>query len=423
MKSAFKFLFLTLFFIFEGHPAVFAQLDNLALKKPFYDQKSHLFQSFDQDTLYYATPSDTNNIDSLKPFPPIKPKKKFIDVYNSGLSFGNQFYCKNNEFGENNNPGKTLFGNQLWFGGKYYFNQQLSASLGYFLQYDFGDNNTPSFHLPIFNLEYNSQKSRIVIGSIQGNTNHNLIEPLYNYENTFTKPIEYGIQFFHFNKIFSYQSWLDWRQLAKVNNSQQEIISFGQTAIINLIDSSKFPLNISIPSSFLVYHQGGEALNIPQKIQTCFNGSSGFRISNKANRMRFETFWLFSNDVSPSLNHAFKNGHAYMSNLTFFGKQNFGENSISLQRIVATYYKAVELYTPLGAPLFASELIGKPYLNARKREFIMLRYQYERTLSFMKNESVILDLRVEPIYHIHDKLFAFSTGVYLKVQIGRNFIH
>lgn len=421
MKSACKFIFLTLFFIFEGQPAAFAQLDNLIFKKPFYDLKTSSFQYGEDET----TPSDTIYAkaegDTFSKL--IQSKRKFNDIYKSGLSFGNLFYCKNNEFGENNNPGKTLLGNQLWFGGKYYFNQQLSASLGYLLQYDFGDENTPSLHLPIFNLEYNTQKSRILIGSLQGNTNHNLIEPIYNYENTFTKPIEYGLQFFHFNKFISYQSWLDWRQLAKVKNSQQEIISFGQTALFHLIDSAKFPLNISIPSALLVYHQGGEALNVPQKIQTCFNANLGLRISDKANRVRLESFILYSNDVSPSINHAFKDGHAYMTNLTVFGKENPRDKSISLQRIVATYYKAIELYTPLGAPLFSSELFGKPYLNARNREILMLRYQYERKLSFMNFESIFLDFRVEPIYHIQDKLFAFSTGVYLKVQIGRNFIH
>jgi len=28
------------------------------------------------------------------------------------------------------------------------------------------------------------------------------------------------------------------------------------------------------------------------------------------------------------------------------------------------------------------------------------------------------DIRVEPIYHIEQKLFAFSTGIYLKYLIG-----
>jgi hypothetical protein len=85
---------------------------------------------------------------------------------------------------------------------------------------------------------------------------------------------------------------------------------------------------------------------------------------------------------------------------------------------VATYYKAIEFYSPLGATLFASELQGKPYFQSRIREFVMLRYQFEKVFYLPNMSDFKFDIRVEPIYHIEQKLFAFSTGIYLKYLIG-----
>ena len=428
MNSACKsFLFYTLF-IFGGFQAAHAQLDNLILKQPFYDFKQFHYKIFDdvsdiQTSDTANSTADSSNLDSSV-FTHYKQqlKDKYTEEYHSGFSFGNLFYCKNNEYGEPNNPGQTFFGNQIWFGGKHYFTQQLSASLGSLIQYDFGDDKFPSKFLPIFNLQYNTPKSRLILGSLMGNTNHNLIEPIYNYENTFTKPVEYGVQYFKFSKFINYQAWLDWRQFAKVTISQQEKISFGQTALIQLLDSAKYPFYLAIPGSLLVYHQGGEALNVPQKIQTNLNGSIGFRLSNRNQLFRLESFMIFSNDVSPSINHAFKNGNAYLTNLTFLFPSNSKNSLLKIHRLVGSYYRANEFYSPLGAPLFTSELYSKPYLNTRNREIIMMRYQYETQYLF-KDQHIYVDFRVEPIYHVQEKLFAFSTGVYLKIHIGNNFIH
>jgi hypothetical protein len=402
--------FIVFIFLLGGLNSAVAQLDNFIFKRQTDITYAQSEFNFGQSDTAINEDDSSNNQNLYIP----KSEKKEIRVYRSGFSFGNLMYCKNNEYGENNNPGQTFFGNQLWFGGKSYFTQNLSGSIGLLLQYDYGDNKFPSKTLPIFNIEYKTNKSHLIAGTILGNANHYLIEPVYNYENVFTKPLEYGLQYYTQNKLFSYQTWLDWRQFAKIATSQQEIISFGQTINIHLIDSSKYPVAISLPSSLLVYHQGGEALNIPQRIQTSINATFGIRLSDKSKHLRAESFYLISNDPSPTLNHAFKNGQGSMTNLTYF----FYQKDFSQHRIVATYYKAVEFYSPLGATLFASELQGKPYFQSRVREFVMLRYQFEKVFYLPNMSDFKFDIRVEPIYHIEQKLFAFSTGIYLKYLIG-----
>jgi hypothetical protein len=222
--------------------------------------------------------------------------------------------------------------------------------------------------------------------------------------------------------LISYQTWLDWRQFAKIETSQQEKISFGQTLLIKVIEETQLPFQLSFPASLLIYHQGGEALNVPQKIQTNANGSVGVKLNDINNNFKFESHLIFSNDVSPSINHAFKDGYGTFTYFTVFVPQN--KNNKNQHRIVASYFKASEYYSPLGAPLYTSELFGKPYLYSRNREFFMLRYQFVKLFSnFIHVNPIQLDIRIEPIYHIQEKLFAFSTGVYLKILLGDNFIH
>jgi hypothetical protein len=439
-----KYLILFLF-LFGGQKLGFSQLDNLIfkhlgdIKQKYYDYSytttEEAVEALKIDTIAADSLISADSLaiidsiaesnasfarDSALFYSSIKQSKNDNDYrYKSGFSFGNLVYCKNNEYGENNNPGQTFFGNQLWVGGKSYFNQNLSGSLGVFIQYDFGDNNFPSKFLPIFQLKYTSKNSNLIAGSLYGNSNHNLIEPIYNYENNFTKPIEYGLQYFTQNKLFTYQSWIDWRQFAKIETSEQEIISFGQTLNLHPIDSNHYPIYVIIPTSLLVYHQGGEALKVPQRIQTAFNATVGIRLGDKLNHIRFESHYLFSNDVSPVLNHAFKNGNGSLTNLTVFLKNE----TYKQIRLVASYFNAIEFYSALGAPLFASELPGKPNYQARTREFAMLRFQYEKQITLGNNSMLFIDLRAEPIYHIQQKLFAFSTGVYLKMNIGSNNIH
>lgn len=402
--------FVVFIFLFGGLNSAAAQLDNFIFKRQTDITHAQSEFNFGQSDTAINEDDSSNNQNLNIP----KSEKKENRVYRSGFSFGNLMYSKNNEYGENNNPGQTFFGNQMWFGGKSYFTQNLSGSIGLFLQYDFGDEKFPSKTLPIFNIEYKTKNSQLIAGTILGNSNHYLIEPVYNYENAFTKPLEYGLQYYTQNKLFNYQTWVDWRQFAKIATSQQEIISFGQTLNIHLIDSNKYPVAISLPSSLLVYHQGGEALTIPQRIQTSINATFGIRLNDKSKHFRAESFYLVSNDPSPTLNHAFKNGQGSMTNITYF----FSQKDYSQHRIVTTYYKAIEFYSPLGAPLFASELQGKPYLQSRNREFVMLRYQFEKVFYLPNMSDFKLDIRVEPIYHLEQKLFAFSTGIYLKYLIG-----
>lgn len=318
-------------------------------------------------------------------------------------------YCKNNEYAEKSNPGQTFFGQQLRLTNKtsINLNSEIKASLnlGILLQYDYGDNSFPSKFLPISCIQFVKKNNWIVnAGSLNSITNHRLQESLINWELTFTKPIEYGLQFEKTHSFFNYETWIDWRQFAKIKTSQQEIISFGQRMDVFPAGARKSGI-IKIPLAALVYHQGGESLKLPKPVTTNVNLSTGISIGLPDSSLALEYHRVISKDLSQSLTHAFGDGVSHQINF----KCKLSESNF----IAFSYYKASQFYSPLGAPIFTSEYQGNAYNQSRNREFIMARYQYLKPL----NKNLLFDLRIEPIYHLQTKLFAFSTGLYLRINL------
>ena len=335
-------------------------------------------------------------------------KLPFMSLNSSDKNWGVQVlhYFKNNEYMENHNPGATLFGTQIGMGLKHNFNKHGShAYLGALGNIPFGGiDQSKIYPLIQLNHAFNS-RHHLTLGSLHGNTRHQLYEPVYNYELNLTRPIEYGIQYLYTNTFFESDLWLDWRQMAITQSSQQEIISFGW--------SGKFQLNAqaskhkwSIPMSNLIYHQGGESLTIGKPVQNKWNGSAGLRYEYQ-NKLQFESVVFGSQDFSPRLLTSFKDGHAWYNQIKL--------NPQGKHQLALSHYYAEEFFAPLGTNLFLSEQIGNPYKFTNYRNFLMARYQW---MGVLIPNTCIFDFRFEPIWHIEKKQFAFSAGFYVKYRIG-----
>ncbi len=316
-------------------------------------------------------------------------------------------YFKNNEYMEAHNPGQTFFGVQLTTGRTWYLNQdQTKLNVGAMLNVPFGGiNQTKVYPLIQFQHAF-SNAHQLVLGSLHGNTRHQLYEPLYNYELALTQSLEYGVQYRYQQNRFESDLWLDWRQTAQSQISQQEIISFGWNARLKLHNEPFKIHQISIPMSSLVYHQGGESLSVGKPIQNKWNGSVGLRYDYK-NRLRFESIVFGSQDFSPQLQTSFKDGHAWYNQIHC--------NLNPRHNWVLSHYYAEEFHAPFGPNLFLSEQLGNPFAFVNYRNFIMARYQW---MGVIIPETCIFDFRIEPIWHIEKQQFAFSAGFYLKYVIG-----
>ncbi len=333
-------------------------------------------------------------------------------------------YFKNNEYSEFHNPGETFLGTQLILGlnnvtlkhRERYFRESKNAksqrllqsrmNLGLLLNYPYGGNQVQLF--PILNIQYFFKQSYFTFGSLNSNTNHRLVEAIYNYEYTFTRPVEYGIEYRKFSKRVDFNTWLEFRQLAVRKTSQQEIIAFGNRLNYQIIPAKLHKYGrFTLPIQTMIYHQGGEALAIGKPISTLMNFATGIKYTSKLNFWNTELLYLGANDISPESLKTLKNGHALLSNTSIYLNPHLG--------IVLTYFNGYNYSSPLGAKLFSNEYVSISDNRTHRRQMIQTRFVYSKQIP---NSPSIIDFRVEPIYIIDRKQFAFSTGLYFKYIIG-----
>jgi len=333
-------------------------------------------------------------------------------------------YFKNNEYREFHNPGETFLGTQLIIGlnnvnlkhKERYFREQTKSNrpkflnshmnLGLLLNYPFGGNKFQV--LPLMNIQYFFKHSYFNFGSLNSNTNHRLTEALYNYEYTFTRPIEYGLEFRKFSKRMDFNSWLEFRQLAIRKTSQQEIITFGNRFNYQVIPGKHHNFGrVTLPIQAMVYHQGGEALAVGKPINTLVNFAAGLKYTSNRNYWNTEILYLGANDISPEHLKTQKNGHAIFINTSIHFNQYMG--------MVLSYFNSFNYSNPLGAKLFSNEYVSIYDKRTHRRQLIQTRLFYSKQIP---NTPSIIDIRVEPIYILDRNQFAFSTGLYFKYIIG-----
>lgn len=337
-------------------------------------------------------------------------------------------YFKNNEYSEYHNPGETFLGTQLILGlnnvnlkhKERYFKEsknsnrsnllKSSLNLGLLLNYYYGGNQAQLF--PLMNIQYFFKKSHFTFGSLNSNTNHRLLEALYNYEFTFTRPIEYGLEYRKYSRFLDFNSWLEFRQLAIRKTSQQEIIAFGNRFNFKVIPAKLHNTGrLSIPIQTIVYHKGGEALAVGKPISTLFNYAAGLKYTSNRNFWNAELFYLSSNDISPGTLKTLKNGHAVLFNTSIHFNNHLN--------LVISYFNGYNFSSPLGAKLFTNEYVAINDSRSHRRELIQTRIIYSKRIP---NSPSIIDFRVEPIYIMDRNQIAFSTGLYFKYIIG-NYIY
>lgn len=333
-------------------------------------------------------------------------------------------YFKNNEYSEFHNPGETLLGTQLIIGlnnvnlkhKERYFREEKKSNrpkllqsrmnLGLLLNYQYGGNQVQVF--PLMNIQYFFSRSYFNFGSLNSNTNHRLTEAIYNYEYTFTKPIEYGIEFRKFSKRLDFNTWLEFRQLAIRKTSQQEIIAFGNRFYYHIITGKHHNFGrVTIPIQTMIYHRGGEALAVGKPINTLVNYATGLKYTSNRNYWNTEILYLGANDISPEPLKTQKNGHAIFLNTTVHFNQYLG--------MVLSYFNGYNYSSPLGARLFSNEYVSINDNRSHRRQLIQTRLFYSKQIP---NTPSIIDIRVEPIYILDRNQFAFSTGLYFKYIIG-----
>jgi hypothetical protein len=354
--------YLLFFFLLHLGFSVRAQLDNSA-----FDQKLNL--SPEDSTRFYAG----------------------IRV----LAFG-----KNNEYFETTYSGYTLFGYQFNPFVYYQVGAKLRLDVGAFIQQDFGNTNL-STAVPTFSLKFKHKNFSTTIGTIEGGLHHQLVEPLYDFENVLNKRIENGLQLLVERDGLFLDAWVNWEKMIYFNDPDQERFVAGLS--LNKEVLSKNDWSLSVPIQATVRHAGGQIDSNPQPLTSVFASASGFIVNKNASgfikafglKSYFLTYKSLTSRIVP-----YKDGNGIYINP--YVQSNFGLS------VMGSYWYGNEFLTSDGGQMYPVTTERYPYLVQPARILYILRILYEKKLT----KGLSLTARVEPIYDTYTSNIQYAYGFY-----------
>jgi len=322
------------------------------------------------------------------------------------FNFYNFNYVRNYEYNNKFHDGYTLYGTQLEPQLVYFANENLAISAGAYLRKDFG-NKAVYDAKPLFSLKYHKKDLTLVFGSLEGNIQHNYIEPIYDIERKITAPIEYGTQLLVDKEKFKLDSWIAWQNMIYKGDAAKEEIVGGLITETFLVKNNHWSL--AIPAQFLAYHQGGQIDVLKQiDISTLFNGATGFKIHKaigyKVKEVFTDNYVAVYKDFSPNKVRAYQGGFGLWLNA--------GVNT-KWGNLVASYWKGNNFLTIKGMPLYqsVSENLYEAGFKQNSRNILALRYVYQKQLI----PNLYLDVRFEPHFDLDhaDTQLQFNHSLFL----------
>ncbi len=312
-------------------------------------------------------------------FPASFYKNTSIDstLHNSiNFSVENTNFLKNDEYFNRIVEGYTLLGWMLdpkitYFPTK---NAKIEAGI-HFLKYSGVNGFTQA--IPTLSFQYRINKSiDVILGSLYGNTNHKLIEPIFRYEYYFTDNVENGLQFLINSNRFSSDIWLNWQQFIFKGDDKQEIFNAGFSNKVYLSDKNNRH-QFSIPIQILFTHQGGQINKTDEKLITHNNDAIGLSyscsISNQfINSFGANQYYLIFKDLSHSYQFPYSLGYGLFSNVFVTTGQLkaqvswwYGDHYISLR----------------GNPFYQSKSTIYDRYYEKQRAFVSTRVMYEKEIT------------------------------------------
>jgi hypothetical protein len=265
-----------------------------------------------------------------------------------------------------------------------------------------------SYALPWFSTRYNfSDRFSAVVGNLNQNNQHRLLEQLWEPERMYTEKPESGLQFLYSGEKLNAQTWVNWEQFIQKDDPFQEHFAFGLTSDYRAYQNSE--LSLKIPVQVLFYHQGGEinsgVAGVRPRVQTRANFAAGWELSlnvgEKLKMINLNGYWLGYNAVTKDSNTLpFDKGHAYLFEASAQMKQS---------RISLSYWNAYQFIAPKGRLLYQSVSDSDPTFTQADRSIISAKYFWQRKIA--KDAHVAFQL--ESYIDTQTGDFSYSYGFFL----------
>jgi hypothetical protein len=259
--------------------------------------------------------------------------------------------------------------------------------------------------LPWFSARYHfSDRFAVVVGNLDQNNQHGLLEQLWEPERIYTDQPESGLQFLYASNRLNLQTWINWEQFIQKGDPFQEHFTAGVGGDLSVYQNEA--LSLKLPAYLLFYHKGGEIDSSDLRVQTHANVSAGFNLAMNAGGRHLQTinlnaYWLGYKALTEDSNtYPFGKGHAYL--LETSAQTNHSLISLS-------YWNAFQFIAPKGRLLYQSVSDSDPLFAQADRSVVSAKYLWQKDI--VKDAHVAF--QVETFLDIPTGDLSYSYGFYL----------
>jgi hypothetical protein len=362
--------------------------------------------------LSYKTEKAKAQID----YPTFKSEIPVIAADSGQLSFNlyNLNYVNDTEWFGNIPLSGTLFGYEIIPELEYQISPKLVLKAGLYLQKEFG---RPHYTTddPTFSLKYKTKHASFLIGTLEGNNNHQFIEPIYDYKWIINERLENGFQFKVDTKRYWQDFFINWRVAIHPGDPFKEQFDIGYSGKVKVLDKGRF--NFSIPIQLLYSHAGGQYDSVSTPLTSLVNSTIGgsliYTLNHKLlKRIVFENNYVNYKDISFTKVQAFKQGNGFLSHLLF----DFKNVGIDLR-----YWNSEGYIAPRGMALFQAVSQKYPGLIEKHRELLIVSFIYDKEIF----PNVYFDFRILPYKDFVEKITSgtgleYSFEMYIKYELKVN---
>ncbi len=238
-------------------------------------------------------------------------------------------FVKNNEYFNHIADGYTLLGSQLHPKLTFYPYSKAKLELGVFaLKYA----GLVGYHkvLPTFSFSYTNKNSVFVMGTLDSQDKHHVIDPLLGFESVLDeRSIENGLQYQYSNSKIGFDAWLNWEKFIFKKDTHNEEFVMGLSFEYDILRKKDW--TIKLPIQNLFYHRGGQINTNEIDDRTVFtmrHTALGLKLGKQFNedkKLKAESYFIQHQSNREPEEFVFETGFAWYTHIDFFYKSfSFG---------------------------------------------------------------------------------------------------
>lgn len=318
-------------------------------------------------------------------------------------------YMRNTEYFNNIELGRTLFGYQISPSFSYQPTGNIKIQAGVFVRNDFGGETTVT---PTFTVKTKYKDLEMLLGTLEGATSHQIIEPMFDIARTIEHRLENGFQLKYQKPKTFLDVWLNWEKFIERGSPFKEQFTAGLN-YTQLLNNTAHKFKVYTVLQGMLSHAGGQIdADLVNKLTMRANYALGLKTSyeiTKKQKVVFDAYLLGYKDTGDTL--VFKHqddGAAVYSNISYQYR--------NLQ-FMLSYFESSYFISPRGTAIYQCQSIDNPKYVTGSRSLIIPRIIYNKTLF----NQLQMSARFEPVIDIQTHIFDYSYSFYLKYYFEKTF--